>query len=74
MRKKPYTQVGIMGRKCFRCGAPAKTQWQVCIDGNQYRPLCVECDVGLNVMVMQWCGIPLSDAQIKEYREKIERG
>ncbi len=57
-RHKPYTEMGIKRLPCVRCGAPARTQWQVCADGNQYRPICEDCDVALNQMVMEWVGLP----------------
>ena len=47
-RRKPYTQVGIRRVPCFRCGRPAYYQWQICADGNVYRPLCVRCDMAMN--------------------------
>lgn len=43
MRKKPYTVIGIRRMKCFRCGRPARHQWQICADGSQYRPICGAC-------------------------------
>lgn len=58
MRTKPYTEIGIKRLKCFRCDNKAHTQWQICADGNQYRPLCWECDVKLNRMVLKFMGFP----------------
>jgi len=55
-RLKPYTTIGIKCKKCFRCGGQAIFQWQICSDGNQYRPICLECDIELNGMVLQWLG------------------
>lgn len=74
MRTTPYTVLGIRRLKCCRCGSPARTQWQVCSDGNQYRPLCLDCDFALNKMVMDWMGLPFSAAdytrQIREQHEE----
>jgi protein-arginine kinase activator protein McsA len=52
--------------KCFRCGSPARFQWQICSDDNVYRPVCEKCDVELNEMVLKWAGF-------KDWKEKIER-
>jgi hypothetical protein len=38
-RKKPYTEAGVKRLCCVRCGKPAKYQWQICSDGNNYRPI-----------------------------------
>lgn len=67
MRKRPYTQIGIRRLKCFRCGAQAVHQWQVCADGNQYRPLCLRCDVALNRLVLRWMRDPEASAKIARY-------
>lgn len=66
VRRRPYTDQGIKRLSCLRCGRPARTQWQVCGDGNQYRPLCEDCDVALNQMVMEWAGLPFD---VDEYRK-----
>jgi len=66
MRKTPYTQIGICRLKCFRCGKKAEEQWQICSDGNVYRPICLDCDIELNEMVLKWMGFI-------DWKEKIER-
>lgn len=69
MRKKPYTEIGIRRLKCFRCGRGARYQWQICSDGNAWRPLCAECDVELNEIVLRWAGDPDAELKINAYRE-----
>lgn len=54
MRLKPYTERGIKRLLCFRCQKQAYTQWQICADGNQYRPICVMCDIDLNRLVLEF--------------------
>lgn len=66
-RKKPYTEAGIQRLACIRCGNQAKFQWQICADGNNYRPLCAACDVALNRMVLEWAGHPNVDSVMEEY-------
>jgi hypothetical protein len=57
---------------CYRCGKPAETQWQVCADGNLYRPLCILCDIALNRLVLRWMGDPEADKKVRRYDiEKI---
>lgn len=68
MRRKPYTEIGIRRLKCFRCGARAKTQWQVCADGNVFRPLCAACDIGLNKLVLRWMNDPDWRTKIAAYK------
>jgi hypothetical protein len=71
MRKKPYTEIGIRRLKCFRCGKPAMHQWQICADGNQYRPICEECDIALNEMVLKWMGFPDWQEKVAAYKRSM---
>lgn len=66
-RREPYTEAGVRRLSCIRCGKPARFQWNVCSDGNRYRPLCLDCDVALNRMVLQWMGHPEADALADRY-------
>jgi len=65
VRRKPYTEIGIRRLKCIKCGEKAEYQWQICSDGNQYRPLCAKCDIELNEIVLKWAGF-------NDWKEKIE--
>ena len=69
-RRKPYTQTGIRRLKCIRCGKQAEHTWQICSDQNLYRPICVECDIELNEMVLRWARF--DDWQVKMDRYRIE--
>lgn len=71
MRKKPYTAIGIKRKKCFRCGKPAHAQWQLCSDGNQYRPLCLGCDIELNKLVLDWMRFKDVDSKIETYIKRM---
>lgn len=66
-RKQPYTKTGIKRLRCIRCGDRAAEQWQVCADGNNYRPLCLKCGDTLNAMVLAWMGHPDVDTAMGEY-------
>jgi hypothetical protein len=70
MRKKPYTQRGIRRLKCFRCGAQAEHQWQICSDGNVFRPICKKCDVELNELVLKFMGFKDWESKMKKYKEE----
>jgi hypothetical protein len=73
-RKQPYTAIGIKRCECIRCGKPAHAAWQICADGRLYRPLCVECDIALNEMVLKWAGFSDWEEKIKAYRETLKGG
>ena len=73
MRTKPYTAIGIKRKKCIRCGKQAATQWQICSDGNQYRPLCTDCDIELNKTVLEFMGFKNSEKMIENYKLKINK-
>jgi hypothetical protein len=66
MRTHPYSDIGIRRLRCARTGCKnrAEFQWQICADGNQYRPLCRECDIALNRIVLRFMGW-------KNWKEKI---
>lgn len=57
-RKQPYMLAGLRQLKCVRCGGAAFSQWQVCADNGNFRPLCKTCDIALNKMVLHWMGHP----------------
>lgn len=57
IRRKPYTERGVRRKRCMKCGEPATTQWRVCADGS-WRPVCADCDVALNYLVLRWFGHP----------------
>lgn len=69
MRRRPYTRIGIRRLKCFRAGCEnrAEAQWQICADRGQYRPVCRECDIALNRLVLEWAGFPNVDELIETY-------
>lgn len=72
-RKNPYTVSGIARLRCIRCGDQAVHQWQICADGNNWRPLCRLCDAELNRLVLDWMGHPTPLATALEYEERMKR-
>lgn len=70
-RRKPYTARGVQRLPCIRCGGRATFQWQICSDGNNYRPLCVACDVALNRLVLDWMGHPNAQALSNAYARRV---
>lgn len=53
-RHVPYTEAGIKRVPCARCGAPSVHQWQICSDGRVYRGCCLECDIELQKVVLEF--------------------
>lgn len=70
-RTDPYTTTGIKRMKCIRCGAAAVHQWQICSDGNNWRPLCLPCDIALNALVLEWFKHPRSAELMDAYSAKV---
>lgn len=70
-RRKPYTSIGISRLPCFRCGETAFHQWQICADNSLYRPICSECDIELNELVLHWFGFNFTEvvSKIEKYKE-----
>lgn len=73
-RYPPYTQRGLARLLCSKagCGRRASAGWSGCADGNITRPLCPECDVDLNYLVLLWWGDPDADVKIVAYANKVE--
>jgi len=69
-RKEPYTEIGLKRLPCARCGDPAFSQWQSCADGNLWRPICKQCDIELNLLVLVFMEDPDIDEKITKYRER----
>jgi hypothetical protein len=65
-RREPYTAIGIKRLPCVRCGGKAVHQWQICADNRLYRPMCLECDIALNRLVLEWIGDPDCEAKMAE--------
>ena len=57
MRREPYTENGINRVSCQRCGKPSVTQWQICATGNKWAGVCIECDIKLNELVVEFMGL-----------------
>jgi hypothetical protein len=70
-RKRPYTEIGISRLPCVRCGAKSRFQWQICSDDRLYRPVCTNCDLELNRMVLEWAGFPDWEEKYRRYAEEI---
>lgn len=66
-RTQPYSTEGIKRVLCVRCGDPAHHQWQVCADGNHYRAICLDCDIALNRIVLEWANDPDAKAKCDAY-------
>lgn len=71
-RLHPYTEIGIRRVQCFRCGEQAQFQWQICADQNQYRPICKECDIELNKLVLEFMGFENREEMITKYTLSLE--
>jgi hypothetical protein len=69
-RTKPYTEAGIKRLKCVRCGQRAYSTWQACADGGFHRPLCLDCDIALNRMVLIWMAHPWATQLAAEYEQQ----
>lgn len=69
MRLKPYTTIGIKRIACKRCGKPSRFQWNICSLGQQFHAICLECDIALNALVLEFFDIPNREQIIEEYRQ-----
>ena len=70
-KPEPFFQEEIGDEKCVRCGAPATFQWQICSDGNNYRPICTPCDIGLNKAALEYVKHPRAAELIEAYEQRV---
>lgn len=56
---------------CIRCGHPSQCQWAVCANDKRFLPLCIECDIALNRLVMMFLNFDDPDEFIADYRAKL---
>ena len=69
-RREPYTAIGIRRVPCSRCGEPSAHQWQVCAIDNRWLGVCVECDIGLNRVALDFMRVPGAEALVAAYAHK----
>ena len=72
--ERPYTVEEVQSLGCFRCGAPADQQWQICADGNIWRALCTPCDIALNATVLEFVGHPDAAELLAAYEARMLAG
>lgn len=70
-RKIPYTENGIKRLQRVRCGKLAAYQWKICSDNSVYRPICTECDILLNCLVLTFMRDKNVKEKIAKYKEKL---
>ena len=70
-RRRPYTAAGIARLQCIRCPNKAHASWQICSDNRLHRPLCKECDLELNEMVMRWAFGRRRESDLRKYTKKV---
>lgn len=68
-RTKPYTEIGIRRVPCSRCGAPSHATWQVCAEGRHFLGVCLDCDIAVNEIVLDFMRIPGRKKIMREYRK-----
>lgn len=72
-RTKPYTAAGLARMKCaaIGCNNRAIYQFEICADGNNWRPVCAEHDAKINEAVMRVIYGKTREAEIKRYRTEV---
>jgi hypothetical protein len=66
-RRKLYTAIGIKRLKCARCGQKAIHQWSVCANDSRQLPICLDCDIALNRLALEFMRIPNVDELMAAY-------
>ena len=76
MRTKPYTDRGLRRVRCSHCGKlPSWEQWTLdaCADSNkgEQHGLCMDCDIKLNELLLNFFNIKDANKKIVAYRVKM---
>ncbi len=72
-KTKPYTARQIVKLACVCCGQPAKYQWNCCADGNVWRPICPECDILMNEIMLSLVRDPDRYQKMLDYAAWVRR-
>jgi hypothetical protein len=67
MRRRPYTAAGIKRVPCVKCGRPSHHQWNACSVPGQWFAVCVECDIGLNRVALEYLNFPNRADILRDY-------
>jgi hypothetical protein len=75
VRRRPYTWLGLRRMRCERAGCTnrARHQWQICADGRRFRRICLECDIALNRLVLEFMGWDGVEAVMADYEREARR-
>lgn len=71
-RRKPYTVIGISRKNCARCGEKSFASWGICALDNFHFPICIDCDIALNDLVLGFMRVGGKQQIINEYRKTFE--
>lgn len=69
-RRKPYTEIGIKRVACVRCGKASFRQWQICANNRLYLTVCIDCDVELNRIALEFARLPNAEELLENYRKQ----
>jgi hypothetical protein len=65
--KDPLTNAEIRKLKCQRCGKKAIHQWSLCCLDGRYVPVCLECDILLNLIIADFLNLPDAKEVVADY-------
>jgi NAD-dependent SIR2 family protein deacetylase len=70
----PYTRRSIKRAQCVRCGERASDAFTICAAGTHRQlPVCKECDIAINAMIVRFLGFPDAEQMIETYARKRRR-
>jgi NAD-dependent SIR2 family protein deacetylase len=67
---EPIELDALWGTACVRCGAPSQCQWAICANDGRYLPLCLDCDIALNRVVLAFLNVEPEEF-IEDYCAKL---
>lgn len=70
-KSEPIPLKDLWDIPCVRCGQPSQCQWSVCANNGQYVPMCIDCDIALNHLVLTFLNFDDPDTLVNEYTAKL---
>ena len=71
-KKTSYTNEELSRTKCIRCGELSSHVWGTCANGGYHIPLCENCDVSLNELILKWLVVSNWEELMEKYIRKVK--
>ena len=71
MKSEPIPLDQLWDIPCVHCGANSQCQWVVCANGPDFIPMCIDCDIALNHLILSFLKFENCEDLMKQYKESL---